>query len=92
MQGDEMKALRKAAGMSQAELGAAIGMSQKFIGMMERGDAAIEKRTELAVRYVVQDDPGRFAKTVAELVRQVRPEDIPEIRALLAYRIEQDAD
>ena len=54
MQPKEMKALRKAARMSQAELGDAIGMSRITVGLMERGDAPIEKRTELAVRYVVE--------------------------------------
>jgi len=39
--------------MSQAELAEAIGMSRVTIGLMERGEAPIEKRTELAVRYVV---------------------------------------
>lgn len=54
MQGFELKALRKAAGMTQAELADAIGMTGTSIGLMERGAAAIEKRTELAVRYVVE--------------------------------------
>ena len=52
MQPEELKAMRVEAGMSQAELGAAIGMSRVTIGLMERGEAPIEKRTELAVRYV----------------------------------------
>ena len=54
MQPDEMKSMRKAAGMSQAELGEAIGLSRVTVGVMERGEAPIEKRTGLAVRYVVE--------------------------------------
>ena len=54
MQPEELKALRVKAGMSQAALGEAIGMSRVTIGLMERGEAPIEKRTGLAVRYVVE--------------------------------------
>jgi DNA-binding XRE family transcriptional regulator len=54
MQPEELKALRMNAGLSQAELGELIGMSRVTVGLMERGEARIEKRTELAVRYVVE--------------------------------------
>ncbi|MEA1083198.1 helix-turn-helix transcriptional regulator [Sphingomonas sp. CD22] len=54
MQGEEMKALRTRAGLSQAELGEAIGMARETIGAMERGTHGIELRTELAVRYVAE--------------------------------------
>ena len=53
MQPNELREIRREAGMSQAELAEAIGMSRVTIGLMERGEAPIEKRTELAVRYVV---------------------------------------
>lgn len=52
MQPDEMKALRVSAGLTQAGLADAIGMTRVSVGLMERGQAPIEKRTELAVRYV----------------------------------------
>jgi len=52
MQGSELKVIRKGLGMSQAEFGDALGMTSKFVGMMERDAAAIEKRTELAARYL----------------------------------------
>jgi transcriptional regulator with XRE-family HTH domain len=52
MQGSELKDARKALGMTQAELANALGLSNAFIGMMERGEKAVEKRTELAVRYL----------------------------------------
>ena len=54
MQPEGLKALRMEAGLSQAELAEAIGMSRVTVGLMERGEAPIEKRTELAVRYVVE--------------------------------------
>ncbi len=52
MQPDELKALRKAIGLTQEGLSIAIGLSRPTIGLMERGQAPIERRTELAVRYV----------------------------------------
>lgn len=54
MQGYELKALRKAAKLTQGQLADAIGLSQGFIGEMERGEKPVEKRTELAVRYVIE--------------------------------------
>lgn len=52
MQADELKTARKALGLTQAELGEAIGMTGTSIGLMERGAAPIEKRTALAVLYL----------------------------------------
>ena len=63
MQPDEMKALRKSIGWKQDELAEAIGMSRVQIGLMERGVATIERRTELAVRYVT-DQAKMFAQGV----------------------------
>jgi DNA-binding XRE family transcriptional regulator len=54
MTGQEMKELRLRAGLSQAKLAAAIGMSRESIGRMERSGEAVEKRTELAVRYIAK--------------------------------------
>lgn len=52
MTSDELKALRMKAGLSQVELAAAIGMSRESISRMERGKDVIERRTELALRYI----------------------------------------
>ncbi|MGT2513915.1 helix-turn-helix transcriptional regulator [Sphingomonas panni] len=52
MQADDLRDLRKGLGMSQQELADKIGMSRKAISEMERAAAPIERRTELAVRYV----------------------------------------
>lgn len=83
MQADELKALRKAAGLSQADLGEAIGMARETIGAMERGAAPIEKRTELAVRYVTMRLPAAAAnddkdgaaadRVLASLAEALRP-------------------
>jgi len=54
MTGEEFKALRKSAKMTQGAMAEAIGLSQGFIGEMERGEKVVELRTELAARYVIE--------------------------------------
>lgn len=50
MQPEELRALRKTLGLSQDEIGGAVGLSRVTIGLMERGAAPIEDRTALALR------------------------------------------
>lgn len=52
MQPEQLKAIRKALGLTQAELAEQLGLSMNFVSMMERGDKPIEPRTELAMRYL----------------------------------------
>lgn len=52
MTGQELKAIRKTIGYTQADLGAVLDMARETIGEMERSMAPITKRTELAVKYV----------------------------------------
>jgi transcriptional regulator with XRE-family HTH domain len=61
MQGNIFRDIRKGMKLTQEELGKELGLSQKFIGMMERGDAPIERRTWLALLYLHQNpsDIGR---------------------------------
>ena len=84
MHADELKAIRKAAGLSQAALGEAIGMARETVGAMERGTTPIETRTELAVRYatmrppaVAANDDARAAgagdRALASLAEALRP-------------------
>lgn len=54
MTGHEMKELRQRSKLSQAQLAAAIGMSRESIGRIERSPERVEKRTELAVRYIAE--------------------------------------
>lgn len=74
MTGEEMKVLRRRAGLSQAALGAAIGMTRESIGRMERTCDHVERRTELAVRYVAEVAPPK---------RRNRTEIHEEVRAVL---------
>ncbi len=94
MQGTELKAMRTSAGMSQAELGDAIGMSRETIGQMERGQAPIELRTALAVKQVTQDnfvglrDVVTLHRHAAALFRDIHwksrpsPDDRRELQAI----------
>lgn len=59
MQPSDLRALRKSAKMTQAELGEAIGLTQGYIGEMERGEKPIEKRTAIAVLCVVEHQHDR---------------------------------
>ncbi len=52
MQGEEMRAIRKALGWTLEAMADALGMSETYVGQMERGQKPIEKRTALAVRYL----------------------------------------
>lgn len=55
MQGSELKALRKEAGLSQAQLAAAIGVSTTWVGQMERDLVPIESRTEAVVEALLRE-------------------------------------
>jgi len=65
MQGEELRSIRKALGWTQERLAAELGMTKTFIGMMERNDRQIEKRTALAVRYLAltgsEEEPAMVA-------------------------------
>lgn len=49
MTGYELKQARQSLGLSQAALGDELHLSRVMIGLMERGEKPIEKRTELAI-------------------------------------------
>ena len=54
MQGSELRDIRKALGLNQAAFGAALGVTDNFIYMMETGKKPIERRTALAARYLAE--------------------------------------
>lgn len=55
MQGSQLREARKRLGWTQGRMAAELDMSATFIGLMERGDRPIERRTELAVRALELD-------------------------------------
>lgn len=57
MQPSDLRDTRRTMGLTQGELAERLGLTPQFIGMMERGEKAIEPRTALAVLYLA-DHPG----------------------------------
>jgi len=57
-----------------------------------RGDAPIEKRTELAARWITRSNSARVIELLVEAVRATPPEQIPEIREMLGRLIEEERD
>lgn len=57
MDGQDARALRRRAGMSQEAFAEAIGLSRETVGRLERGSEEIDRRTELAMRFVVEKGP-----------------------------------
>lgn len=54
MQGmDDILSIRKALGLSQAEMADKLGLHQSTISRFERGDLPLDKRTLLAARALV---------------------------------------
>jgi transcriptional regulator with XRE-family HTH domain len=58
MQGEQLKAIRKGLGWTIAQMAEALGMSETYVGQMERGVKGIERRTALAA-YYLQSTGGR---------------------------------
>lgn len=59
MDGGELREIRKGMNLRQAAIAQALGMTPQFVGLMERGLAPIEPRTEMAVRYLVDHPEAR---------------------------------
>lgn len=58
MDAAELRRCRKAAGLTQAQLGARLGLHRDFIGLMERGVQPIAERTALAITALSFDAPS----------------------------------
>jgi predicted transcriptional regulator len=65
MQPDDLRAKRKLMELTQGDLAASLGLTTTFIGLMERGTKKIERRTELAVLYLVEHPEARLSKPPA---------------------------
>ncbi|MBY8826134.1 helix-turn-helix domain-containing protein [Sphingomonas colocasiae] len=81
MQANELIEIRKALGMTQSALADELGVSRKTIMRMEDG-GEIDRRTELAVRYLaaVHDDDDEPAVDTLNY-RPATEEDIAAVRA-----------
>lgn len=54
MQAQELREILDRTGMTHAQLGERIGLSRVSVGTMARGQSPIERRTALAIRYVLE--------------------------------------
>jgi DNA-binding XRE family transcriptional regulator len=70
MNGFEVRELRRNAGMSQTEFAEAIGVSRETISRIERSTEEIDRRTELAMRYIA-DNKIVGIKSVGELHAEI---------------------
>lgn len=86
MTGPELRAIRKAMGLTQGDLATALGLSKPFISMMENGSNAIEPRTEMSVRWLADQHLARVP-TVSE--DDARDDDIALIEAEVIWDPEQ---
>lgn len=81
MQGDELKAARKAMNLTQSELAEAIGMTATSVGLMERGAAPIEKRTALAIRHLFNERSRLYSNHTVEPL----DDDVALINAMILW-------
>lgn len=91
--GNRIRAQRKAAGLTQAELAEAVGLSQGQVSNLENGDRTISlewlRRIARALGCAVADllddadNPDRLAGDERAIIEQLRAAD-PELRELAA--------
>ena len=53
MTGRELEQARRKLGLTQQQLGDELNLSRVMIGLMERGDKTVERRTDLSMRYLL---------------------------------------
>lgn len=58
--GETLRSIRKGLGLTQNDLASMLDLTPRAIGMMERGEMDVSKRTSLAIRYIQARDgiPG----------------------------------
>jgi len=53
MTGEELEQARRKLGLTQQQLGDELHLSRVMVGLMERGKKPIDRRTDLAMRYLL---------------------------------------
>jgi len=66
MTADELKAIRARLGLTQAAFAAQLGLTSTYVGMMERDERPIERRTALAAQYL-DEHPDAVALNLHEI-------------------------
>ncbi len=88
MQGSDITTIRRSLGWTKGRLADELGMSGKFVGMMERGEAPIETRTALAIRQLHNQHSRLFTSHRVTAL----PGDIPLARAQVIWDDEGELD
>lgn len=71
MTGEELRAIRLALGLTQVEFAEKIGISRTYVGLMERGERLISRRTASAIVSVKPKSLRRQANDVEPLIRRI---------------------
>jgi transcriptional regulator with XRE-family HTH domain len=66
MTADELKAIRARLGLTQTAFAAQLGMTSTYVGMMEREERPIERRTALAAQHL-DEHPDAVALNLDEI-------------------------
>lgn len=86
MQGSDIETIRRSLGWTKGRLADELGMSAKFVGMMERGEAPIETRTALAIRQL----HNQHSRLSTSHVVTPLPTDIPLARVQVVWDEDMD--
>lgn len=97
MQGSELAARIKAAGLTQEQIAQAIGMSRISVNRMLNSDAPVDTRTDLAVRFVLDDldrqrrsiYPSRDPE-VADAIARLRANDDHRAAEVVSWIVERN--
>lgn len=94
MTGEELRAKRKALGLSQADMAARLGLSRDYVGQMERGVADVKPRTGLAAERLMEDLDRLRAETGAQSVKLTTSDPLEQMveRALIRAGIPFESD
>jgi transcriptional regulator with XRE-family HTH domain len=71
--GDALRALRKAAGMTQEQLAERLGVDPTFVGRLERGQRGAHWRTIRRILAALNARPSDFAAAIEAAERTRRP-------------------
>ncbi|KFG02275.1 transcriptional regulator [Streptomyces scabiei] len=85
--GQRVKELRRAAGMSQSDLAAAMGRSESWVSQVERGVQPVERLSILQGLADALNVSVREVRPDAAPVEEVAPEDLPKSNDLDGLRV-----
>ncbi len=66
--------LRERNGLTQAQLGNILGVSGKYVGMIERGEKPVDEKSSLGLLFAIQEDLERVGMPPAQNSQPVKEE------------------